>query len=276
MQCVYSINDIIQLWTERILTVTVTWRFTIAVAQMPQQRLATKEDYIYIPLKGPATTTTTTTASTQPDNRQRNNNNMVNSVSQKPPLPKQPPRVVHASVKRDQTAQDTPVGRDDVEKPRRRRRTTIDSGTPIPRMEEPMGLIETDLDTEVTVITSGNHVKTRSLLNLGADPRAVARHLTAAGEGKARPHKSMEFLLDKQNLKVVEVSTPLSSSSFQPPSRTVIAPMRWDRVQPRFAFRSGRVSVTFCDRFSTRPNGACVKYGGACPHVRLIRCLHVL
>lgn len=103
----------------------------------------------------------------------------------------------------------------------RHRRRTIDSGQPM----EPMGLIETDLDTEVTVITSGPNVKTRSLLNLGCEPH----HLTICGGGGGttnitggeqsstgihqgqqnptqRPHKSMEFLLDKQNLKVVEVS----------------------------------------------------------------------
>jgi hypothetical protein len=79
---------------------------------------------------------------------------------------------------------------------------------------EPMGLIETDLDTEVTVITSGPNVKTRSLLNLGAEPRLGAlldvNDAARDGDGapkfpSARPHKSMEFLLDKQNLKVVEV-----------------------------------------------------------------------
>lgn len=73
---------------------------------------------------------------------------------------------------------------------------------------EPMGLIETDLDTEVTVITSGTHAKTRSLMNLGAEapPRSLA-----APSHPARPHKSMEFLLDKQNLKVVEVSASLNT-----------------------------------------------------------------
>ena len=77
---------------------------------------------------------------------------------------------------------------------------------------EILGLIETDLDTDVTVITSSNggatHVKTRSLMNLGLDQN----HLTLRSVDQVdfmnpdRPHKSMEFLLDKDNLKSVEVS----------------------------------------------------------------------
>lgn len=160
---------------------------------------------------------------------------VVNSA--KPPLPKQPPpRVVHASVKQSQcggapTAATksnsnalASIGRDTVDgeirgsmvaapPPRHRhRRRTIDSGQPM----EPMGLIETDLDTEVTVITSGPNVKTRSLLNLGVEPHHLqicggggehhGQQAGATGPQTARPHKSMEFLLDKQNLKVVEVS----------------------------------------------------------------------
>lgn len=160
------------------------------------QRVATKEDYIYIPLKGPV------------NEKPSTNNNQVPKpdggrtaledgacVSAKPPLPKAPPRVVGASVKkRPETA---------AAHPNNPERRTIDSGDVLPRPMEPMGLIETDLDTEVTVITSGAHVKTRSLMNLGgeAPPRSLA-----APSHPSRPHKSMEFLLDKQNLKVVEVS----------------------------------------------------------------------
>ncbi|GJQ85814.1 hypothetical protein Trydic_g20369 [Trypoxylus dichotomus] len=165
------------------------------------QRLATKEDYIYIPLKGPPVE----------DRQQRNARKSENPlqdenacISGKPPLPKMPPRVVGASVKRRNEASAPltgTVGRN------------IDSGEPCRQPMEPMGLIETDLDTEVTVITSGAHVKTRSLMNLGADaepPSSLAApqsHLP-----NQRPHKSMEFLLDKQNLKVVETcqsGTPL-------------------------------------------------------------------
>lgn len=139
------------------------------------------------------------------------------AVSAKPPLPRVPPRVVGASVKRGENAQGRHSSSGDQE--HQRRRKTIDSGE-CPRPMEPMGLIETDLDTEVTVITSGTNVKTRSLQNLGAEPRlgdgllhvndvdgrASDQGHRLHGKGpRARPHKSMEFLLDKQNLKVVEV-----------------------------------------------------------------------
>lgn len=149
--------------------------------------MATKDDYIYIPLKGP-----TSPPSNQPL--------PATSSASKPPLPRAPPRVVGASVKsaHHQRSHDQ----------EHRRRRTIDSGESCPRPMEPMGLIETDIDTQVTVITSGaNNVKTRSLLNLGAEPR-LGRLLHDSGDSEpaaARPHKSMEFLLDKQNLKVVEV-----------------------------------------------------------------------
>ncbi|KAF7286697.1 hypothetical protein GWI33_004323 [Rhynchophorus ferrugineus] len=163
----------------------------------------TKPEYIYIPLKGPGSA---------------NDNNNITNVgpmsSAKPPLPKQPPpRVVHASVKKTQS-QNGP-GVDD-----RRRRRTIDSasvgvdsttsyrsGYGNASMDGPMGLIETDLDTEVTVITSGANAKTRSLLDLGPEPRLTVSQKSDGKQGHSgRPHKSMEFLLDKQNLKVVEVS----------------------------------------------------------------------
>lgn len=135
-------------------------------------------------------------------------------LSGKPPLPatatRAPPRVVGASAKRrgsfasgaGAAAQPSPA-------PHSGNHGTIDSGDALPRSMEPMGLIETDLDTEVTVITSGAHVKTRSLMNLGGvsgEPPSSRRSLAAPQHAAARPHKSMEFLLDKQNLKVVEVS----------------------------------------------------------------------
>lgn len=171
----------------------------LEIAKMPAQRIATKEDYIYIPLKGPDKVLP----------RDNNNQQVSKSsaqesaddaacISAKPPLPKVPPRVVGASVKR-RTGEA-------FAQPVRPEHRTIDSGDALPRPMEPMGLIETDLDTEVTVITSGAHVKTRSLMNLGAE--APQRSL-AAPPHPNRPHKSMEFLLDKQNLKVVEVSGSL-------------------------------------------------------------------
>lgn len=161
---------------------------------MPAQRMATKDDYIYIPLKGPEKSTNNNNKTPSKVDG-RNTSDRSACVSAKPPLPKVPPRVVGASVKR---RPETGVAHS--LNPERR---TIDSGDALPRPMEPMGLIETDLDTEVTVITSGAHVKTRSLMNLGAEapPRSLA-----APPHPSRPHKSMEFLLDKQNLKVVEVS----------------------------------------------------------------------
>lgn len=210
----------------------------------PNQKIATKADYIYIPLKAPNN-----------DNSSANNNVNSNSnsgklLATKPPLPKQPPpRVVHASVKSGVIGGGGGYGaapnsnllghgvNNNFGGPQRpARRRTIDSccsggggaggccgagGLPM----EPMGLIETDLDTEVTVITSSNNnIKTRSLLNLGNTEsaryltpgcaRGGARGVEGGGDDgddvdrccrqTGRPHKSMEFLLDKQNLKVVE------------------------------------------------------------------------
>lgn len=172
-----------------------------ATQNFSPQRVATKEDYIYIPLKGPLNEKSTNNNVTSRPEGPRNALDEGACVSAKPPLPKAPPRVVGASVKkRPETASAQ------ANNPERR---TIDSGDVLPRPMEPMGLIETDLDTEVTVITSGTHVKTRSLMNLGgeAPPRSLA-----APSHPSRPHKSMEFLLDKQNLKVVEVS--VTSVSF--------------------------------------------------------------
>lgn len=172
--------------------------------------MATKDDYIYIPLKGPTNNkfddkshnTTNSKISeieiTEINTKKSpiNVNANMTTLPSRPPLPKQPPRVIHASVKTDNEH-------------RLRRRRTIDSSPgasdgSCPPME-PMGLIETDLDTEVTVITSGSNVKTtRSLLNLGSQPRLAL--VPQKHDTSRRPHKSMEFLLDKENLKTVEVS----------------------------------------------------------------------
>lgn len=179
------------------------------------QKIATKEDYIYIPLKGPLPT----------DNSKKDVNGAKvakilidgraisedeeRKLTSKPPLPKIPPRILSASVKR----------KSDIAHNTR----TIDQGGVRPVAAtaavasirnacsmEPMGLIETDLDTEVTVVTSGTgaHVKTRSLMNLGPDTpaRHGSRLLAARQDTTDRPHKSMEFLLDKENLKSVQVS----------------------------------------------------------------------
>lgn len=86
-----------------------------------------------------------------------------------------------------------------------------------------IGLIETNLDTDETIISG----KTRSLMELGPQQMSihrmsggVARRLhgrhAAGGAGNGtgasveprRPHKSMEFLLDKENQRFVLVSLP--------------------------------------------------------------------
>ncbi|XP_022919273.1 serine-rich adhesin for platelets [Onthophagus taurus] len=155
-----------------------------------QNLFATKPDYIYIPLKDPI------------ENDQKPEEIVVDEkkLISKPPLPKCGPRVVGACVKR---RPDMVVGAPATMLTGGRhteRDEGIDSSGGGP-MEQPMGLIETDLDTEVTVITSGAHVKTRSLMNLGAEAPSSG---LKAPQHTGRPHKSMEFLLDKQNLKVVE------------------------------------------------------------------------
>lgn len=189
--------------------------FVTGTTFTPQQRIATKDDYIYIPLKGPTpnntpqqnATFTHSTPRTPSNNINNNHNNSSYSTSlttSKPPLPKQPPRVVHASVKKSEHAgakrpEPNAGARRAEQYGVARRRRTIDS-------MEPMGLIETDLDTEVTVITSGNVKTTRSLLDLGPCQPKVVGQKEESGDTRHRPHKSMEFLLDKENLKVVEVS----------------------------------------------------------------------
>lgn len=86
--------------------------------------------------------------------------------------------------------------------------------------DSPIGLIETNLDTHETVITG----KTRSLMELHPQNqsgcgRGVVRHsqngttghhpISAPGDQShhGRPHKSMEFLLDKENQLYTLVST---------------------------------------------------------------------
>lgn len=83
-----------------------------------------------------------------------------------------------------------------------------------------IGLIETNLDTDETIISG----KTRSLMELGPQQLSchrisggVARRLGNRGNANGgvnsveprRPHKSMEFLLDKENQRFVLVSTEI-------------------------------------------------------------------
>ncbi|XP_055696675.1 uncharacterized protein LOC129797850 isoform X2 [Lutzomyia longipalpis] len=134
-----------------------------------------------------------------------------NKVHSKPPLPKQPPRVVGVCAKRygESThaprASSTPREIDGnhrymgtvvpTEQYRRHQRpgTTMIS-------ENKIGLIETNLDTHETIITG----KTQSLMELGSrltHPNVLTSeiHSTMSSDEPKRPHKSMEFLLDKEN-----------------------------------------------------------------------------
>lgn len=96
---------------------------------------------------------------------------------------------------------------------------TNDDGTDDLRHDAKIGLIETNLDTDETIISG----KTRSLMELGPQQMSihrmsggVARRLhgrppsgsgTGANVEPRRPHKSMEFLLDKENQRFVLVSS---------------------------------------------------------------------
>lgn len=244
-----------------------------------QQRIATKDDYIYIPLKGPIPT------APQP----------VERCAGKPPLPPtgasasrgrrgiNDARNSHATSAIDYRSganRSKPDGRcheNDIG--HGTRGATVDvasrdndasskapaSGESSPsakaaqarrqRMDgrRSPGLIETDLDTHITKVVRG-HVpgKTRSLMNLGTaiadsscmittdgpgtrqDTGVSVRHrlendgctvaTSAAGDSSTnarlgahvlhhhhqqRPHKSMEFLLDKDNIRSVQVSVLL-------------------------------------------------------------------
>lgn len=75
-----------------------------------------------------------------------------------------------------------------------------------------IGLIETNLDTHETIISG----KTRSLMELGPQVRHTLSKQSAGSDAgdtviidgvSRRPHKSMEFLLDKENQKNIMVST---------------------------------------------------------------------
>lgn len=221
-----------------------------------QQKIATKDDYIYIPLKGPIP------ASAQP----------VERCAGKPPLP---PSGACASSRRrvvsdarnqhvasaidyrstanrskpDGRAHENNNGRNIVGDNVSSKASASGEGKQQGRTRQRMegrrspGLIETDLDTHVTKVVKG-HVpaKTRSLMNLGTAGSDVivdgsVRHdrgvlvrdrleddgqtpssvpddaTTNARLGahvlhhhQARPHKSMEFLLDKDNIRSVQVS----------------------------------------------------------------------
>uniref|UniRef100_A0A1B0EUB1 Uncharacterized protein n=2 Tax=Lutzomyia longipalpis TaxID=7200 RepID=A0A1B0EUB1_LUTLO len=156
-----------------------------------------------------------------------------NKVHSKPPLPKQPPRVVGVCAKRygESThaprASSTPREIDGnhrymgtvvpTEQYRRHQRpgTTMIS-------ENKIGLIETNLDTHETIITG----KTQSLMELGSrltHPNVLTSeiHSTMSSDEPKRPHKSMEFLLDKENQRyTLENTHDYNSDSESSLSRT--------------------------------------------------------
>ncbi|XP_078045188.1 uncharacterized protein LOC144474331 isoform X2 [Augochlora pura] len=154
-------------------------------------------------------------------------------VSSKPPLPPQPPRVGALSSRPSTGASSSASSS--------RRRAATDLGNPAAiemarartmqaAQERPVGLLETDLDEAVPSTTTTASVtaagkKTRSLLNLNHTSTAPrprpehALHVPQSPVGAShrspqdddtastinqRPHKSMEFLLDKENLHFVK------------------------------------------------------------------------
>lgn len=162
-----------------------------------------------------------------------------NQVMGKPPLPKLPPRVVGTTTKRPSThaprASSTPreietdggefynqsmIGDGLRQYYSGGSRTMGTLGTE----KHKIGLIETNLDTDETIING----KTQSLMELGfgnGSNRGLTNRMTGMGgvqvmqnvnsvSGSAntesgRPHKSMEFLLDKENHQRVLVSTQI-------------------------------------------------------------------
>jgi hypothetical protein len=138
----------------------------------------------------------------------------VGVVSSKPPLPPLPPRsvgnankpAITARRRADATGAPTMSGLQLQGHQERKTMSRIDPG--------PVGLLETDLDTNVsTVRTQQNGAapsskKARSLLNLGA-AAMLLKPPSAGGNTNLIPAdsraKSMEFLLDKENQAAIQV-----------------------------------------------------------------------
>jgi hypothetical protein len=138
-------------------------------------------------------------------------------VSSKPPLPPLPPRSVGnssrpvPSPRRRPDAHDPACTASGLQQPRGRQDSTAMS-----RIDPaPLGLLETDLDTDISTVrplqnaAAPSSKKARSLLNLGA---AAMLLKPPPGGSTDRPlipadsrAKSMEFLLDKENQAAVQV-----------------------------------------------------------------------
>lgn len=187
-----------------------------------------KQDFIYIPLKGPELE-----LELESDDDKKTDEKLVRPeqsdfvlnnhllISSKPPLPKLPPRVVgvcskrlgkSAHVQRTREIDDENDGEKYYSFNKNRMMNggcgELNSGG---NAENKIGLIETNLDTHETIVTG----KFRSLIELGPqnsrnlnkqqNNHSDTDHLTATIEPR-RPHKSMEFLLDKENHRNVLVS----------------------------------------------------------------------
>lgn len=208
-------------------------------------------------------------------------------MSSKPPLPPQPPRFGALGSRASTGASAATAAACSS-----RRRAATDLGNPAAiemakartmqaAQERPVGLLETDLDEAVVPSTTTPNAastgkKTRSLLNLNhtsTAPRPRPEHALhvpqspvaashrsprdkdAASTINQRPHKSMEFLLDKENLHFVKVSSapPFSLLTFfSAPSRTDVARVFFfislsrDSIVSRFIFFFSRLAD--CER----------------------------
>jgi hypothetical protein len=140
-------------------------------------------------------------------------------VSSKPPLPPLPPRSVGnssrtvPSPRRRPDAHDSATTASGLQQPQGK----LDSAAMSRIDPAPLGLLETDLDTDISTVrphqngAAPSSKKARSLLNLGA---AAMLLKPPPGGNTNRPHipadsraKSMEFLLDKENQAAVQVGT---------------------------------------------------------------------
>ena len=127
-------------------------------------------------------------------------------MSSKPPLPPQPPRFGALGSRASTGASAATAAACSS-----RRRAATDLGNPAAiemakartmqaAQERPVGLLETDLDEAVVPSTT-----TPNAASTGKKTRSP-RDKDAASTINQRPHKSMEFLLDKENLHFVKVS----------------------------------------------------------------------
>lgn len=138
-------------------------------------------------------------------------------VSSKPPLPPLPPRSVGnssrpvPSPRRRPDAHDPASNVSGLQQPRGKQDSTA-----VSRIDPaPIGLLETDLDTDISTVrphqngAAPSSKKARSLLNLGAaamllkpSPGGTTNRPLIPADSRA---KSMEFLLDKDNQAAVQV-----------------------------------------------------------------------